>query len=60
MQNIDYLQDILQWEIKNQELYNKYAIDIQNPEIRQMLIQLRDNKMQQITTLQNEIMKLMQ
>ena len=58
MQNIDYLQDMLQWEIKNQELYNKYAIDIQNPEIRQMLIQLRDNKMQQITTLQNEIKNL--
>lgn len=58
MQNIDYLQDMLQCEIKNQELYNKYAVDIQNPEIRQMFIQFRDNKMQQISRLQNKIKNL--
>lgn len=59
MQTIDLLQDALQSEIKNQELYNKYAVDIQNPEVRQMFVQFRDAKMQQITTLQNEIKKLM-
>lgn len=32
---------------------------IQNPEVRQMLAQLRDIKMQQITQLQQEIGKIM-
>lgn len=59
MQTIDLLQDALQSEIKNQELYNKYAVDIQNLEVMQMFIQFRDVKMQTITTLQSEIKKLM-
>ncbi|WHH60155.1 hypothetical protein [Petroclostridium sp. X23] len=40
-------------------MYNKYMMEIQNPEIRQMIAQMRDGKMQQITQLQQEIKKMM-
>jgi len=43
----------------NQMHYNKYMMDIQNPELRQMFMQMRDSKMQQITQLQQEIQKMM-
>lgn len=58
MNDINKLNDLLQTEIKNQEQYNRYMVYIQNPEIRQMLTQLRDIKMQQITQLQQEIGKI--
>ncbi|MFZ5967614.1 MAG: spore coat protein [Bacillota bacterium] len=59
MNDINRLNDLLQTEIKNQEQYNRYMVYIQNPEIRQMLAQLRDIKMRQITQLQQEIGKIM-
>ncbi|MDK2934452.1 MAG: hypothetical protein PWP27_2262 [Clostridiales bacterium] len=59
MNDINRLNDLLQTEIKNQEQYNRYMVYIQNPEVRQMLAQLRDIKMQQITQLQQEIGKIM-
>ena len=49
------LNDILHTEIMNQSMYNKYMMDIQSPELRQMFMQMRDSKMQQITQLQQEI-----
>ncbi|MFT9497041.1 DUF2383 domain-containing protein [Anaerosolibacter sp.] len=58
MNDINRLNDLLQTEIKNQEQYNRYMVYIQNPEIRQMLAQLRDIKMRQITQLQQEIGKI--
>jgi len=57
--NLNMLYDLLQTEIMNQSMYNKYMMDIQNPEVRQMFTQMRDGKMQQITQLQQEIKNLM-
>ncbi|MGE4283529.1 MAG: spore coat protein [Clostridia bacterium] len=59
MNDIDRLNDMLHTEMMNQSMYNKYMIEIQNPEMRQMIAQLRDGKMQQITQLQQEIKKMM-
>ncbi len=59
MMNINMLHDMLHTEMMNQTQYNKYMMDIQNPEIRQMFMQMRDSKMQQITQLQQELTKMM-
>lgn len=58
MDNLNMLKDMLQTEIGNEKMYNKYMVDIQNAELRQMLMQMRDGKMQHITQLQQEINKL--
>lgn len=57
--NLNMMYDLLQTEIMNQCMYNRYMMDIQNPEIRQMFMQMRDSKMQQVTQLQQEIKNLM-
>ena len=59
MNDINRLNDMLHTEIMNQSMYNKYMMEIQSPELRQMLTQLRDGKMQQITQLQQEINNMM-
>ena len=59
MNNINKLNDILHTEMMNQSMYNKYMMEIQKPELRQMLTQMRDGKMQQITQLQREIKNIM-
>ena len=55
MNNIDFLQDSIQSEMILQFLYNKYMMEISNPEVRQLFTQLRDTKMQNISQLQLEI-----
>lgn len=55
MNDINRLNDMLHTEMINQSMYNKYMMEIQNPELRQMLTQMRDGKMQQITQLQQEL-----
>ena len=60
MDNLSMLNDVLHTEMMNQMHYNKYMMDVQNPELRQMFMQMRDSKMQQITQLQQEIKKKMQ
>lgn len=59
MDNLSMLNDVLLTEMMNQSMYNKYMMDIQNPEVRQLFMQMRDGKMQQITQLQQEIGKMM-
>lgn len=59
MMNMNMLNDLLHTEMMNQMQYNKYMMDVQNPELRQMFMQMRDGKMQQITQLQQEIQKMM-
>ncbi|NJD03616.1 MAG: DUF2383 domain-containing protein [Ruminiclostridium sp.] len=59
MNDINRLNDMLYTEMTNQSMYNSYMMKIQNPELRQMLMQMRDGKMQQITQLQKEIKKMM-
>ena len=60
MNNLNMLKDMLQTEIGNQKMYNKYMISIQNAQVRQMFMQMRDEKMQHITQLQKEINNLTQ
>lgn len=55
MNTIDLLHDSLQDEMVSQSMYNKYMMKISNPEVRQLFIQLRDEKMKNITQLQQEI-----
>lgn len=55
MINLSMLNDMLHTEKTNQMLYNKHMMEIQNPEVRQMFMQMRDNKMQQVTQLQQEM-----
>ncbi|KXG73758.1 ferritin family protein [Thermotalea metallivorans] len=59
MNTMDFLQDSLQNEMMLQSMYNKYMMEISNPEIRQLFTQLRDAKMQNITQLQQEIKNMM-
>lgn len=60
MNTLDKLQDSLQGEMMMQSMYNKYMMDITNPEVRQLFTQMRDAKMQNITMLQKEIQQMMQ
>lgn len=55
MNTIDFLHDSLQDEMMLQAMYNKYMMEISNPEVRQLFTQLRDSKMKNITQLQQEI-----
>lgn len=55
MNTIDFLHDSLEDEIMLQSMYNKYMMEISNPEVRQLFTQLRDGKMQNVSQLQQEI-----
>jgi len=59
MNDTDRLNDMLHTEMLNQSMYNKYMMEIQKPELRQSLTQMRDGKMLQITQLQQEIKNMM-
>jgi len=59
LNTLDKLQDSLQGEMMLQSMYNKYMMDITNPEIRQLFTQMRDAKMQNVTQLQQEIQQMM-
>lgn len=60
MDTIDFLHDSLQDEMMLQSMYNKYMMDVSNPEVRQLFTQLRDAKMQNISQLQQEIKTMME
>lgn len=55
MNQVDKLRDILDTEISNQSLYNKYMMQISNPEVRQLFTSLRDEHMQHVTQLQQQV-----
>lgn len=59
MNKHDKLQDILATEMSIQMLYNKYMMKITNPEIRQLFSQFRDEHMQHITQIQQQVQQLM-
>ncbi|AVP64653.1 spore coat protein [Clostridium botulinum] len=59
MNNRDFLHDSLQDEMMLQSMYNKYMMEISNPEVRQLFTQLRDLKMKNISQLQQEIKTMM-
>lgn len=60
MNTIDFLHDSLEGEIMMQSMYNKYMMEISNPEVRQLFTQLRDGKMKNITLVQQEIKTMME
>lgn len=60
MNNLDKLQDVLQDEMMIHQMYNRYMLQITNPEVRQMFTQMRDAKMQHVTMLQQQIQQMMQ
>jgi len=60
LKQTDKLQDVLNDEIKHQLFYNEQAVKIADQSIRQFFFQLRDDKMRNITLLQNEITKMKQ
>lgn len=59
MNTMDQLNDVLQDEKMLQSMYNKYMMEISNPEVRQLFTQFRDAKMQNISQLQQEIQTMM-
>jgi hypothetical protein len=60
MNTMDFLHDSLQDEMMLQSMYNKYMMDISNPEVRQLFTNLRDAKMKNISQLQQEIKTMME
>ncbi|AVQ37940.1 spore coat protein [Clostridium botulinum] len=60
MNNMDFLHDSLQDEMMLQSMYNKYMMEISNPEVCQLFTQLRDSKMKNISQLQQEIKTMME
>ncbi|WP_242943878.1 PA2169 family four-helix-bundle protein [Clostridium homopropionicum] len=57
---MDFLHDSLQDEMMLQSMYNKYMMEISNPEVRQLFTQLRDAKMKNVSQLQQEIKSMME
>lgn len=55
MNTKDFLYDSLNDEMILQSMYNKYMMEINNPEVRQLFTQLRDEKMKNVSQLQQEI-----
>lgn len=59
MNKLDLLHDILETEMSDQILYNQYMMQVTNPEIRQLFMQYREEHMQYISMLQQQIQELM-
>lgn len=59
MNNLDKLHDILETEMADQMLYNHYMLQITNPDVRQLFTQFRDEHMQHITQIQQQVQQLM-
>lgn len=61
MNTLDMLQDVLAGEIMLQSMYNHHAVKISTPaDVRQLFIQMREAKMQNITQLQQQIQQMQQ
>lgn len=59
MNNLDKLHDLLETEMADQMLYNHYMLQITNPEVRQLFTHFRDEHMQHITQIQQQVQQLM-
>ena len=55
MKEADVLKDMLQFMVFLEEFYNKSAVEVRNPEARQLFIQFRDEDMRNIGRLQQKI-----
>jgi hypothetical protein len=60
MKPVEKLQDILNNEMQQQLFYNEQSVRITDTTIRQFFVQLRDDKMMNITLLESEISKVQQ
>lgn len=58
MNKLEKLNDIIETEMAEQMLYNKYMLKITNPEVRQLFTQHRDEHMQHITHLQQQVQQI--
>lgn len=58
MDVLDLLKDVLEDKIANQKFYNDAVVAIRNPKIKNMLINLRDEEMEHIEMLQEEIIAI--
>lgn len=59
MNNLDLLHDILETEMADQMLYNQYMLQVTTPAIRQLFTQFRDEHMQNISQIQQQIKEWM-
>ncbi len=57
MKEADILKDILEYRIASQCIYNDAIIEIRNPEVRQLFMQMRDDEMRAIEKLQQIIQR---
>ncbi|MGM0882820.1 MAG: spore coat protein [Bacillota bacterium] len=60
MNTVEKLQDVLNNEMQHHFFYNEESVRITDKAIRQLFMQLRDDKMRNITLLQTEIDKIQQ
>lgn len=58
MKEIEILRDLLAYKIASQTSDNQHAINIRNPEVRQLFAQMRDDEMRDIMKLQQKIERL--
>lgn len=55
MKEADMLKDLLEYKVAVQKSYNENALNILNPEVRQLFIQMRDDETRAIVKLQQKI-----
>lgn len=58
MKELDIVKDLLQTVTSMQIYFNERAINIRNPEARHLFIQIRDDKMRNISKLQQKVERL--
>jgi hypothetical protein len=58
VKELDILKDLLQNHIENQIHYNANVINVRNPEMRQIYVQLRDDETRAVIKLQQKIQRL--
>jgi rubrerythrin len=55
MKEADILKDLLHYKISSEKEFNEIAINVRNPEVRQLFIQMRDDEMRHIARIQQKI-----
>lgn len=58
MKEVDIFKDLLLYKSSNQVFYNQSLLDIRNPEARQLFIQLREDEMRGIISLEQKINRI--
>lgn len=58
MKEQDIVKDLLQTVTSMQIYFNERAINVRNPEVRHLFIEMRDDKMRNISKLQQKLERL--